>query len=283
MSRAGLGLSLHDVVYGSEFRTAFDVYWDYAKRNYLSLRDNKASGPVTMYYDPLLPYHQPGDRVAMMKFGPAHGVLPMYPDDARALYEAGVNQLDWRSPAPIGSGEMRFSAPDVLLAMFMAREFGDDALHAKLKAYSEAHDEPNWDTETGEFTWQFGLDEEHPRGQLNATAAMAEAAGPGAWSDLINRPNQRKFLEPTVYGVDFPKVCLSQAYYDIERRLLAIATDSGAPGAVGEPTSFRVTNVIPESCVVEIDGGRIDDWRAVDGDLEISTTVDKHTVVIRCT
>jgi hypothetical protein len=40
--------------------------------------------------------------------------------------------------------------------------------------------------------------------------------------------------------------------------------------------------VIPESCVVEIDGSRIDDSRAVDGDLEISTTVDKHTVVIRC-
>ena len=177
---------------------------------------------------------------------------------------------------------MRFNVPEVLLGMFLAREFADDALYAKLKVYSEDNNEPSWDTETGEFTWRFGLDEEHPRGQLNATAAMVEAAGPGAWSDLINRPNQRKFLEPTVYGVDFPKVCLSQAIYDVERRLLAVATDAGAPGAEGEPTSFRVTNVAPETCAVEIDGVRSDDWRTVDGDLEISTSVGRHTFVVRC-
>ena len=281
MSRAGLGLSLHDVVYGSDFRTAFDTWWDYAKRNYLSIQDNKVAGPVTMYYDPLLPHHHPGDRVAMMKFGPAHGMLPLYPDDARALFEAGVDQLNWRGAAPIGSGEMRFNVPEVLLGMFLAREFADDALYAKLKVYSEDNNEPSWDTETGEFTWRFGLDEEHPRGQLNATAAMVEAAGPGAWSDLINRPNQRKFLEPTVHGVDFPKVCLSQAIYDVDRRLLAIATDAGAPVAAGEPTTFRVTNVIPENCSVEVDGVGSDEWRVVEGDLEISTTVDKHTFVIR--
>ena len=282
MSRAGLGLSLHDVAYGSDFRTAFDAWWNYAKRNYLSIQDNKVAGPVTMYYDPLLPHHHPGDRVATMKFGPAHGVLPLYPDDARALYEAGVDQLNWRNTAPIGSGEMRFNVPEVLLAMFLAREFADKALYAKLKAYSEANDEPSWDAETGEFTWRFGLDEKHPRGQLNATAAMVEAAGSGAWSGLINRPNQRKFLEPTVYGVDFPNVCLSQAIYDVERRHLAVATDAGAPTAAGQPTTFRVTNVTPENCSVEVDGVRSDEWRTVDGDLEISTTVDNHTFIIRC-
>ncbi len=282
MSSAGLGLSLHDLVYGSDFRTAFDVWWDYAKRNYFSIRDGKVAGPVTMYYDPLLPYHHPGDRIANMKFGPAHAVLPLYPDDARALFEAGVDQLNWRRAAPIGSGEARFNVPGVLFAMFLAREFADEALYAKLKAYLEANDEPTWDPGTGEFTWRFGLDEEHPRGQLNATAAMVEAAGPGAWSALINQPNLRKFLEPTVYGVDFPKVCLSQATYDAERRLLTVATDGGAPGASGEPTTFRVTNVVPEHCVVEVDGVRSDDWRVSDGNLEISTTVDKHTFIIRC-
>lgn len=282
MSRAGLGLSLHDVVYGSDFRTAFDTWWDYAKRNYLSIRDGEVAGPVTMYYDPLLPHHHPGDRVANMKFGPAHGVLPLYPDDARALFEAGIGQLNWRGAAPIGSGEMRFNVAEVLLAMFLAREFADDALYAKLKAYSEANDGPSWDTETGEFTWRFGLDDVHPRGQLNATAAMVEAAGPGAWSDLISRPNLRKFVEPTVHGVDFPTVCLSQAIYDVERRILVVATDAGVPGAAGEPTTFRVSNVVPDACVVEADGVRSNDWRAVGDELEISTTVGKHAFVIRC-
>ena len=49
MSRAGLGLSLHDVLYGSDFRPAFDAFWDHAKRNYLSIQDGKVAGSVTMY------------------------------------------------------------------------------------------------------------------------------------------------------------------------------------------------------------------------------------------
>ncbi len=282
MTRAGLGLGLHDLVYGSEFRTAFDVFWDYAKPNYLSLRDGKVTGSVTMYYDPLLPYHHPGDNRANFKFGSAHGVLPLYRDDARVLFESAIDQLGWRSATPIGSGEMAFNDPELLLGMFLAREFADDALYAKLHAYSDANHEPRWDAETGEFTWGFGLDEAHPRGQLNGAAAMAEAAGSGAWWGLINQPNFHKFVEPTVYDVDFPKVCLSQAIYDVERQILAIATDPGAPGAAGEPTTFRVTNVAAEHCVIEIDGVRSDDWRVVEGDLEISTTVDKHAFVIRC-
>lgn len=282
MSRTGLGLGLHDLVYGSDFRPAFDSWWEYARRNYFSMRDAGITGSVTAYYDPLLPYHHPGDRLASMKILPAHGALAMKPDDARVLFESAVEQLNWRSQEPIEAGEGDFATLEILYGMFLAREFGDEPLYARLKAFSEARHEPTPDAMTGEFTWRFGLDEEHPRGQLNATAAMAETAGPRAWSNLLNKPTLHKFLEPTVHGVDFPKVCLSQAIYDVERRLLAIATDAGAPGAAGEPTKFRVTNVTPEQCDVEIDGVRSNDWRAVDGDLEISTTVDKHTFVVRC-
>ncbi len=237
---------------------------------------------MTAYYDPLIPYHHPGDRVASMKFLPAHGALPLKTDDARVLFESGVEQLNWRSPEPIEVAEGDFATLEILYGMFLAREFGDEPLYAKLKAYSEANHEPTLDEKTGEFTWRFGLNEEHPRGQLSATAVMAETAGRNAWSNLLNKPNLRKFLEPTVYDVDFPKLCLSQAYYDVERRLLVVATDAGAPGSAGEPTSFRVTNVVPEACVIEVDGVHSDDWNPVEGDLEVSTTVDKHTFVIRC-
>jgi hypothetical protein len=282
MSRAGLGLRLHDLVYGTEYRAAFDTFWEYARRNYLSLHDAKVLGPVTAYYDPLLPYHFLGDHLPTIKFGAAQAVLPLYRDDGHALFEREVEQLEWRK-LPVGAGAMKFSVSELWLGLFLSREFGDDALSRKLSAYAEATYGPVWDMNNGEFTWHFGLEEEHPRGQINAMAAMAEAASSGAWWGLINQPNLRKFVEPTVYGVDFPKVCLSQAVYDVERRLLVVATDAGAPGATGASTTFRVSNVSPQTCAVEVDGVRSNAWRIVDGDIEISTTVGKHSFVIRGT
>ena len=64
-------------------------------------------------------------------------------------------------------------------------------------------------------------------------------------------------------------------------RALIIATDRGAPGAAGKATSFRVKNIDPGRCAVEIDGRRSDDWRAVDGEIEIATTVGRHAIVVR--
>ena len=276
------------MLYGSDFRPAFDAFWDYAKRHYNPIRDGKVTGSVTMYYDPLIPCHHPVGDSYNFQFGTAHGMLPLYPGDARVLYDDAIGRLNWREEASTGpGGASPENAGDPmasfvrLMARFLAREFGDEAVHARLKACSEASDEPSWDTGTGEFTWRFGLDEPHPRGQMNATAALAEAAAPGAWADLLCRPNLRKFLEPTVHGVDFPRVCLSQAAYDVERRLLAVATDAGAPGAAGEPTAFRITNVDPDRCTLVADGAVSDGWRAVEGDMEISTTVGEHTFVVR--
>ena len=289
MSRAGLGLGLHDMLYGSDFRPAFDAFWDYSKRNYLTIEDGKVKGSVTMYYDPLVPCNHPCDTSPFFYFGLSHGLLPMYPDDARAVYDTAIDQVGREGDAPLGPNEPGpekagdpMAAMGRLMIQFLAREFGDEAIHAKLKIHSDDHDEPTWDNESGEFTWRFGRDELHPRGQLNASAAFAEVAEPGIWASLIKRPNLRKFLDPSVYGVDFPKVCLSQAIYDAERRLLVIATDSGAPHAAGEPTNFRVTNVRPENCRVEIDSAPSDAWRVVDGALEISTSVGERAFIVHC-
>ena len=52
--------------------------------------------------------------------------------------------------------EIRWRQWVVLLIQFLAREFGDETVYAKLKIHSETNDEPSWDTETGEFTWRFG-------------------------------------------------------------------------------------------------------------------------------
>ena len=282
MSRAGLGLGLHDVVYGTDYRTLFDAWWDYARRNYFAMRDGKVVGSVTVYYDPLIPVHHRNDSLAGMKLLPAIGALPLKREDCRELFNVAMDQLGWRGTDPIVLPPGDFSVLQLLCSAFLARELGDEDLYARLKGHVEENHEPTWDGETGEFTWRYHLDEPHPRGQLNATAALVEVVRPGSWWSLINQPKLTKFVEPTVHAVDFPKVCLSQAIYDAERRILAVATDAGVPGAAGEPTTFRVSNVAPESCAVEADGARTDDWRAVGDELEISTTDGKHAFVIRC-
>ena len=100
--------------------------------------------------------------------------------------------------------EPRANPRFTLWGLILAREFGDTAIYDKLEAHCEAHHEPTWDTAAGEFTWGFGLNEPHPRGQFNATRMMAEALSEGSWRRLFNAPNLGKLDEPTVYGVDFP-------------------------------------------------------------------------------
>ena len=147
--------------------------------------------------------------------------------------------------------------------MFLAREFGDDQLYAKISGYTETRNEPIWDEATGEFHWRLGLDEPTPRGQLNAAAAMAEANSLKGWSNLFATENLKKFVDPTIHGVDFPTMCLSQASFDTERRTLVAASDAGVPANAGQSTTFRVGNVPPGACSMEIDGKQSSDWRAI--------------------
>ena len=279
MSAAGLGLRLHDTLYGSDHNRVFQNWWEYAKRHYVPIRGGEVVGSMTMYYDPILGIHMPSDHEPFQKFGIAQLIQASRPDDARVLVEAAFDGLGWREGAPITTpgGNPR----EVIYGMIYAREYGDEGLHGRLKAYAEERFEPAWDDATGEFHWGFGLDEPHPRGQFNAIAALAETMTEGAWERLFREPNLRKFIEPTVTGVDFPRVCLSQAVYDVDRRRLIVATDGGAPGAAGEPTSFRVSGVRPGDCDVTADGVASDDWRAVGDGIEISTTVGEHTFVVR--
>ena len=253
------------------------------------MRDGRVGDWYTNYYDPIIDYNH---KVGMKpdgggsffwgnydKFLMVLGLAPQRRDVARQFYDSAVECLGWRALEPAGepSGNPRAT----LYGLAFAREFGDDAVHAKLRACAEARHEPTLDPETLEFTWGFGLNEPYPRGQFNASAAMAEAIGEGAWWRLFNEPNLRKFVDPTVHGVDFPTVCPSQAFYDETRRLLVVATDAGVPAARGQPTTFRVANAAPGACTVVVDGEKSDDWREVDGDLEVLTTVGEHTFLFR--
>ncbi len=273
------------MLYGSDAHRVFNKWWTYAKTHYLPFHNGRPADTVTLYYDPIVNHHQRVNVAGAM--GLAWQIAPKKPEDARLLFEAAIEQVGWTNldplqeitrdrttqvPTPRGTG----------LGLVLAREFGYDDVYAKLMAHAEAHYEPTWDPATGEFTWGFGLNEPHPRGQFNGPMVTAEAISKGAWWRIGNEPNLRKFIEPTVHSVDFPKLCLSQAWYDARNRCLVIATNAGIPGAAGEQTSFRISQLDPQGCKVVVDGRPSDtqDWRPADGGLEIHTTVGEHTFLI---
>lgn len=254
----------------------FEQWWSHAEAHYLGLRDGRLRDTLTLYYDPILRYdHRRGPESALMM---AVYLAPQKPEVAELIFDAGSQRLGWTTDAPVREprGNPRFT----LWGLILAREFGNAAIHDRLQAHCEAHHEPFFDTATGEFTWGFGLGEPHPRGQFNATRMMSDAMSEGGWRRLFNRPNLNKFHEPTVYNVDFPAVCMSQAWYDTDRAQLILATDAGLPGAGGGSTTLRVANVDPGTCHVEVDGRPSTDWRIVRGDLEITTTVGEHLIVV---
>ncbi len=273
------------MLYSSDVHRVFNKWWTYAKTHYLPFANGRPSDTVTLYYDPVIDYHHRVNVAGTL--GLIWQIAPQKAEDARLLFEAAIEQVGWTTLAPVQeiTRDRTTLVPTprgTLLGLMLARELGYDEVYAKLKAHAEAHYEPTWDSETGEFTWGFGLTEPYPRGQFNGPMAAAEALSQGAWWRICNEPKLRKFAEPTVYGVDFPSLCLSQAWYDVHRQLLVIATDAGDPRAAGQQTTFRVGQIDTQRVHVTVDGEPASDWdwRLVDGELEITTTVGEHTFLI---
>jgi hypothetical protein len=261
----------------------FHSWWTNAGAGYVPFHDGRPNDTLTFYYDPLITYHH---RVGLGGgLSLAFQLVPQARNEARGLFEAAAEKMSWTGSGPVREVTRDFTSQaatpqGTLLGLALAREFGNAPVYTKLKEYAETHYEPTWHTDTGEFTWGFGLNEPYPRGQFNAGMMTAEAGSEGAWWRVFNQPNLRKFAEPTVHSVDFPTVCLSQAWYDSERRCLIVSTDAGVPSASGQPTSFRVNQIDPQRCTVMVDGQPSDGWRVVDGEVEITTTVGSHTFVI---
>ena len=107
------------------------------------IHNGEITGSVTLYYDPLLEVHMPSEREPSHRFGIAQWILPTHPEDARVLVESAIDMCKWRTDAPVvdrggWSRETHFG-------MVFAKEYGDGALFAKLKAHAEANYEPTWD------------------------------------------------------------------------------------------------------------------------------------------
>lgn len=142
------------------------------------------------------------------------------------------------------------------MTMFLAREWGVHDLADALQASADARYQPTWDKVRGEFTWGFELDEPHPRGQYNGHMAAAEVMTEGAWSCLANVGSEARFVEPTVVGVDFPRLAMRQAVWDAGEQVMALTTqpmtaDAGQPPT---PASRRRRSASP-ACPTRSNGG----------------------------
>ena len=71
----------------------------------------------------------------------------------------------------------------------------------------------------------------------------------------------------------------AKAWYDAGRRTLIVSTDAGLPHAAGSDTSFRVQNIGRDVRVL-IDDRPSEQWAIVEGELEITTTIGEHTILI---
>ncbi len=191
-----------------------------------------------LYYDPVIDEHHghgPGGLAL-----PAWYLAPQRREVAQAGWELSATQS-----GALGDGRIvgLDNPMNAVVLLQLAGEFGDDSVRERIWDAAGEFLEPSWDRERGEFTLGFGLGEPHPRGQLNARAMAARACTAGAWARIFNEPNLTKFDEPTVVGVDFPSVALSEARWDVGRGELRVRAVAKNESLLGAPTQFRVTNV----------------------------------------
>jgi hypothetical protein len=237
LAGAGLGLQLHDLLRGTDFHGVFDSWFaDVCRSRYLHLDADELPQLVTLYYDPILDVHH--EVPTMFGMVPTQYLAPQAVGDAQRLFEAGVTQMGiWEPSAPILPTGPRSSAA----VMWMAREWGLDALASAMSDAIDAAYEPTWDATRGEFTWGFGLNEPQPRGQYNGTMAAAQIASERSWWQVANVGPGTRFDDPTVCEVDVPAVVLSEAWWDADREELTVGVEP-LPSLQGT-TTFTVTQL----------------------------------------
>ena len=258
LAGAGLGLRLHDNRHGTDLHEqAFTPWWRYARRAHLDLDGESPPTETTLDHDPVLGIDRrvPVGSAITTSFYAA----PQEPSDARRLFDATVAAAGFDAPI---ERELRASR-GAASALVLAREWGVGPVEEALAAAIETWYEPTWDVERGEFTWGLGLDEGHPRGQLDAFLAAAEAGGPGRWEALSAGPIERC---PQIVDVDVPAVALTRAWWEGETLRLTLAPLVEDPA---RRTQFRIVGVEPRLWWVN----------GIDG---VSLDVRSNQVIVRC-
>jgi hypothetical protein len=253
MSAAGLGLRLHDLAHATAHHDAFSQWWPFARSDYLGLDGPAPPTAVTLYYDPVLDVH-----LRVPAFAGLMNTLylaPQVPDDSRVLFDAAAGQFGMLT----GDGPaLAMNERSTGIAWLVAKDWGLDDLAARLQAGCEASYEPTWNGD--EFWWGFGLDEPHPRGQLNAILAAAEATTPGAWTRFANE--YTPYDGPELCGVDLDTIAITQATWSENRLLIGI--EAASERTTGRTMWLRVRGLehpsewtVDGSATVRTDGADI--------------------------
>ncbi len=164
--------------------------------------------------------------------------------------------------------------------MATAHELGDTETYNALRAYIDRAWQPIHSD--GEFAYHFNLGESWPRGIINHIQGFSLAGGAGSTKRLYTEPNWAKFDQPTLTGVDYPNLTVRQAYYDADRRALAIAVTPGQDSSqVGTPTTLKISNLGGATPTVTVDGVASSDFTSGGpGEITVTTTVGAHTVLV---
>ncbi len=270
LSAAGLGVKLYDAVRGTSNVQVFDEWIAYARKHYMSISDDKLEW-MALYFDPIEDCLHTGGPGAGL--GTCFYLLPHDPSLAEILYRSAAARMGWSDT----SKKLRIP-PDprfTVLALVLAKEFGDVTAEARLRSAVEEIAEPRGFGDGGsEFGFWFYLGEDWPRGQMSALAMVAEVGGPGAWSRIFNAPDLARFNAPSIEGVDFPNLGIARAEND-DDGILHVATYAATPSKAGMKTKLRVTNLDDAQSVdVRCDGAEYYDWRAMgDDSIEIETMI----------
>jgi len=289
----GLAAHLHDEVFGTRYRQGYDRWLGWAKDNIAGGNTEPDGGFAwcAPYYDRDIPYcmSEPYQQLGPFFIGPAMQLLPVEPAFATRIYEGMIKNFGrvdddglhivW-PPAVVGTDD-RIDPASTSGALTYAREIGDVERAEALEQWMNTQGGAAYDN--GEFYFTYGLEEEWPRGIPNAWATLGYIGGAGSLRRMYNELNLEKFGQPTLEGVDYPGVNVSQASYDAGKDALVVSISPGT-ARVGSITTFRVTHYPygDRGHQVLIDGKEHDDWSdAGPGEIVVRTTVDDHTFVIR--
>jgi hypothetical protein len=298
----GLAAHLHDTMFGTSYRAGYDRWLAWAKDN-ITGGNSEPDGPFSWcapYFDRDIPYcmSEPHQQMGAFFVGPAMQLLPNEPQYATRIYEGMVTNFGrqdddglyiiWPPALMENAQHYAGNAKGEVIdrigtsgALTYAKEIGDVERAEALESWMAANGGATYDN--GEFYFTYGMEESWPRGIPNAWATLGYIGGAGSLRRMYNEPDLAKFDQPTLTGVDYPGVNVSQAIYDAAKDALVVSVAPGTARA-GSTTTFKVTNFAYNDSKHQIlmDGKPFDDWSdAGPGEILVRTTVAEHTFVIR--
>jgi hypothetical protein len=230
---------------------------------------------LDLYYDPVVDEHVGHGPMGIM--APAWYFAPQKNQVAKVGWQTAAAFSGAFNDGPIAGLDQPANATMLLQ---LAGEFADPDTKRRLWDAAEQFIEPTWDKDAGEFTYGLGLNEEHPRGQWNARMMAGWVCTQGDWSRVFNEPNLAKFREPTIEGVDFPRVALSEARWDGDA--MHIAAHAQNTAIEGTPTLVRLTNIASTDnwMMTRADGEKVN-LSSAEGHVDVPLIVDNQVAVIR--